>query len=92
MSQGSRPASLPAAVRAWLTQPELTRLWDKVHERLQRNGIAVHGHVLIADATHAEREALSLLIGRSYITARVKHRPGGPRRPAPGQRRRQRRH
>ena len=71
MSQGSRPASLPAAVRAWLTQPELTRLWDKVHERLQRNGIAVHGHVLIADATHAEREALSLLMGRSYTTARV---------------------
>lgn len=71
MSQGSRPASLPAAVRAWLNQPELTRLWDKVHERLQRNGIAVHGHVLIADATHAEREALSLLMGRSYTTARV---------------------
>ena len=71
MSQGSRRASLPAAVRAWLTQPELARLWDKVHERLQRNGIAVHGHVPIADATHAEREALSLLMGRSYTTARV---------------------
>lgn len=71
MSQGSWPASLPAAVRAWLTQPELARLWDKVHERLQRNGIAVQGHVLIADATHAEREALSLLMGRPYTTARV---------------------
>jgi uncharacterized protein (TIGR02679 family) len=62
---------LPATARAWLARPELARLWDKVHERLQRNGIAVRGHVLIPDTTHAEREALSFLLGRMYSTPRV---------------------
>jgi hypothetical protein len=62
---------LPATARAWLARPELARLWDKVHERLQRNGIAVRGHVLIPDTTHAEREALSLLLGRMYSAPRV---------------------
>ena len=62
---------MPPTARAWLAQPELARLWDKLHERLQRNGIAIRGHVLIPDATHAEREALSLLTGRPYATARV---------------------
>jgi uncharacterized protein (TIGR02679 family) len=62
---------MPATARAWLARPELARLWDKVHERLQRNGIAIRGHVLILDATHAEREALSLLMGRAYSAVRV---------------------
>jgi uncharacterized protein (TIGR02679 family) len=62
---------MPPAARAWLAQPELARLWDKVHERLQRNGIAMRGHVLIPDATHAEREALGLLMGRVYSVGRV---------------------
>jgi uncharacterized protein (TIGR02679 family) len=71
MSPQSAPGSMPAAARAWLAQPELARLWDKVHERLQRNGIAIRGHVLIPDPTHAEREALSLLMGRVYSAGRV---------------------
>jgi uncharacterized protein (TIGR02679 family) len=62
---------MPADARAWLARPELARLWDKIHDRLQRNGIAVRGHVLIGDPTHAEREALSLLMGRSYPADRV---------------------
>jgi uncharacterized protein (TIGR02679 family) len=57
---------MPEAARDWLAQPELARLWDKIHDRLQRNGVAVRGTVLIPDATHAETEALSLLMGRSY--------------------------
>jgi uncharacterized protein (TIGR02679 family) len=71
MSPESAPGSLPAAARAWLDQPELGRLWDAIHERLQRNGIAVRGRLLIPDATHAEREALSLLMGRVYSDSRV---------------------
>jgi uncharacterized protein (TIGR02679 family) len=68
-----RPARtpMPATVRAWLARPELARLWDKIHDRLQRNGIAVRGHVLIPDPTDAEREALSLLMGRSYPAGRI---------------------
>jgi uncharacterized protein (TIGR02679 family) len=52
--------------RSWLARPELARLWDRLHERLQRNGIAIRGRVLIPDASHAEREALALLMGRAY--------------------------
>ena len=56
------------AARAWLAQPDLARLWDVLHERLQRNGIAVRGRVKLADASHAEREALGLLMGRAYAS------------------------
>ena len=54
------------AARSWLARPELARLWDTLHERLQRNGIAIRGRVAIPDPTHAEREALGLLMGRAY--------------------------
>jgi uncharacterized protein (TIGR02679 family) len=54
------------AARSWLARPELARLWDRLHDRLQRNGIAIRGRVLIPDASHAEREALALLMGRAY--------------------------
>jgi len=57
--------------RSWLARPELARLWDKLHDRLQRNGIAVRGRVVITDASHAEREALSLLMGRAYPAGRI---------------------
>ncbi|MGH3224611.1 MAG: TIGR02679 domain-containing protein, partial [Streptosporangiaceae bacterium] len=54
------------AARSWLARPELTRLWDTLHERLQRNGIAIRGRLAIPDPSHAEREALALLMGRTY--------------------------
>jgi hypothetical protein len=54
------------AARSWLARPELARLWDTLHERLQRNGIAIRGRLLIPDPSHAEREALGLLMGRAY--------------------------
>ncbi len=59
------PPMTPAA-RSWLARPELARLWDALHERLQRNGIAIRGRVAIPDPSHAEREALGLLMGRAY--------------------------
>lgn len=62
---------MPVAVRAWLDRPGLARLWDKIHDRLQRNGVAVRGHVLIPDPSHDEREAFSFLMGRSYPAGRV---------------------
>jgi len=62
---------MPVAVRAWLDRPGLARLWDKIHDRLQRNGMVVRGHVLIPDPSHDEREAFSFLMGRSYPAGRV---------------------
>lgn len=59
------------AARAWLAQPELARLWDKLHERLERNGIQIQGRITLADVGHTEREALSLLMGRAYSGERV---------------------
>lgn len=56
--------------RDWLAQPALARLWDRLRERLERNGLAVRGRLVIADPSYAERQALGLLMGRAY--------PAGP--------------
>jgi hypothetical protein len=64
--------AMPGPARAWLDRPGLARLWDRLRDRLQRNGIAVRGFVVIADATHDEREALGLLMGRSYPAGQVR--------------------
>lgn len=52
--------------RDWLAQPALARLWDQLRERLERNGLAVRGRLVIADPSYAERQALGLLMGRAY--------------------------
>ena len=57
--------------RSWLARPELDRLWDTLHERLQRNGLTVRGRVMLTDASYAEREALGLLMGRAYPSGTV---------------------
>ena len=59
------------AARSWLAQPELSRLWDLLHERLQRNGLAIRGRVMLANTSYPEREALGLLMGRAYATGTV---------------------
>ena len=71
MSQPTGHVSMTPAARAWLAQPELARLWGKLHERLERNGILIQGRITLADVGHAEREAVSLLMGRAYSGARV---------------------
>jgi hypothetical protein len=35
--------SMTPTARSWLARPELARLWETIHERLQRNGIAIRG-------------------------------------------------
>ena len=57
--------------RNWLAQPALARLWDGLRERLQRNGLAIRGRLVIAEPSHAERQALGLLMGRAYSSAAV---------------------
>lgn len=71
MTQAERQTRMPSAARAWLAEPGLARLWDQIHERLQRNGIAIRGRVVLADISHAEREALGLLMGRAYSGERA---------------------
>ena len=56
---------------AWLAQPALSRLWDLLHDRLERNGLQIRGRLRLDHVTEAEREALSLLTGRSYAGGRV---------------------
>ena len=57
---------LGAQTREWLDQPALTRLWDRLRDRLERNGLQVRGRLRLDGVTAAEREALALLTGRPY--------------------------
>jgi uncharacterized protein (TIGR02679 family) len=57
--------------RTWLAQPALARLWDLLRDRLERNGLQVRGRLRLDDIAEAEREALSLLTGRSYAGSGV---------------------
>jgi uncharacterized protein (TIGR02679 family) len=66
-----RAGELPAAVRSWLGQPALTRLWDNAHRRLQQNGRTATGRLRLSDVDDLEREALSLLLGRRFTSAGV---------------------
>jgi uncharacterized protein (TIGR02679 family) len=64
-------SGLGAQTRAWLDQPALARLWDRLRDRLERNGLQVHGRLRLDGVTAAEREALALLTGRPYAGATV---------------------
>lgn len=55
---------LPAETRAFLSQPSLTPLWTAVRARLERNGLAAAGTIRLTGLDAAQREALSLLLGR----------------------------
>jgi uncharacterized protein (TIGR02679 family) len=57
---------MTARTRAWLDQPALARLWDRMRDRLERNGLQVRGRLRLDGVTSAEREALALLTGRPY--------------------------
>jgi uncharacterized protein (TIGR02679 family) len=62
---------LTARTRAWLDQPALARLWDRLRDRLERNGLQVRGRMRLDGVTPAEREVLALLTGRPYAGATV---------------------
>ena len=52
--------------RTWLDQPALARLWDRLRDRLERNGLQVRGRLRLDDVSGAERAELSLLMERVY--------------------------
>jgi hypothetical protein len=60
--------TLPPQTREFLARPDLGRMWTAVHHRLERNGLQPNGSIRLADCTAAEREALSLLLGRRVTT------------------------
>ncbi|MEV5748322.1 TIGR02679 family protein [Actinoallomurus sp. NPDC052308] len=62
---------MTARARAWLDQPALARLWDRLRDRLERNGLQVRGRLRLDGVTVAEREALALLTGRPYAGGTV---------------------
>ncbi|MCX4745926.1 TIGR02679 family protein [Kitasatospora sp. NBC_01287] len=61
--------TLPAQAMGFLAQPALGRIWTKVRDRLERNGLQPAGSVRLESLTAAEREALSLLLGRGITGA-----------------------
>ena len=60
----------PTGVSA-LDRPGLGRLWDKVAERLQRNGLRPSGVLRLDGLVRAERHALAGLLGRPIVGDRV---------------------
>jgi uncharacterized protein (TIGR02679 family) len=57
--------------RAFLAQPALAGLWDRLRERLERNGVEIRGRLQVSDPGYAEREALSMLLGRPLPPGRA---------------------
>ncbi len=56
---------------ASLDRPGLGRLWDKVAERLQRNGLRPSGVLRLDELDRTERHAIAGLLGRPIVGDRV---------------------
>ena len=56
----------------WLTRPELSAVWDRLHDRLERNGGHAAGEVVITAVSRPERHALGDLLGSPVVTERVR--------------------
>lgn len=57
--------SLPLEAREWLSGPGLAGVWAALRKRLESNGLQATGSLRLASLTAQEREALSLLLGRT---------------------------
>lgn len=55
--------TLPAALRAYLSQPDLSEIWTRLRDRLERTGHAVRGSIRV-DIGEQAAECLSGILGR----------------------------
>ncbi|MDJ1131871.1 TIGR02679 family protein [Streptomyces iconiensis] len=62
---------LPPQAGDWLTRPGLTGLWAAVRKRLESNGLRAAGSLRLSPLAQQEREALSLLLGRTLTGTAV---------------------
>lgn len=60
------------AAPPWWAPPALSRVWARIAERLQHEGLVPTGRVGIEGLTRDERHALADLLGRSVVTAHVR--------------------
>ncbi|GAB2774485.1 TIGR02679 family protein [Streptomyces daliensis] len=63
--------TLPSDARDWLARPGLTGLWTAARKRLEGNGLQATGSLRLGALAHEEREALSLLLGRTLTATAV---------------------
>jgi uncharacterized protein (TIGR02679 family) len=64
---------IPSSARGYLTTPGLTTLWRVIRDRLERNGLAVSG-VVVLDLDYQAAEDLSGLLGRAVSQGRARIR------------------
>lgn len=71
---GSAGADNPGVddASAWWAAPPLARVWTRIGDRLEREGLVPHGLVTVSGLDREERRALSDLLGRSILTPRAR--------------------
>lgn len=60
------------APESWWASPTLARVWARIADRLEREGLEPRGSVTVSDLDRQEQRALSDLLGRSVLTARAR--------------------
>jgi uncharacterized protein (TIGR02679 family) len=55
-------------VPAWLADPALSRLWDGVRTRLERQHLSPAGRIMLTGLERAERHAIGALLARPVVT------------------------
>ena len=65
------PGSAPLSVPDWLADPALSRLWEAVRARLERNHLVPAGRIVLTGLRRAERHAIGDLLARPLVADRV---------------------
>ena len=54
----------------WVDDPALHPVWERLRARLERNGLAPRGYVVLRPGTRTQRQALAALLGRPTVRDR----------------------